>query len=61
MRQKVYRIIHLHDNKTFKIINRKPEMRFRVVRDSTRKVMRSKIMKDFKKQEIMKSIKKKMK
>lgn len=49
MRQKVYRIIHLHDNKTFKIINRKPEMRFRVVRDSTRKVMRSKIMKDFKK------------
>lgn len=49
MRQKVHRVIYLHDNKTFKIINRKPEMRFRVVRDSTRKVMRSKIMKDFKK------------
>jgi hypothetical protein len=43
------------------MINRKPEIRFRVVRDSTRKVMRSKIMKEYKKNEIMKSIKKKMK
>jgi len=43
------------------MINRKPEVRFRVVRDSTRKVMRSKIMKEYKKNEIMKSIKKKMK
>ena len=31
------------------MINRKPEVRFRVVRDSTRKVMRSKIMKEYKK------------
>ena len=54
MRQKTHRIIYLHDNKTFKMINRKPEIRFRVVRDSTRKVMRSKIMKEYKKNEFQK-------
>ena len=47
MRKKVSRNLQFHENGVFKIINRNPEIRFRVVRESSRKVMRSKIMKEF--------------
>ena len=60
MRHKNNRRLYFHDNISLKLINHKPEIRFRVVRESTRKVMRYKITKEFKKNELIKSIKKKM-